>query len=71
MYFVFRLPGGLGYIRRAARLFNGPREDLLAYQEERYLKLVRYAYEHTVYYRRVFDEIGLFENGELRKERLP
>lgn len=70
IYFIFRLPGGLGYIREASRLFEGPRDALLAYQEDKYLRLVRYAYEHTSYYRRVFDGIGLFENGELQKERL-
>ncbi len=70
LYFAFRLPGGLGYIREASRLFNGPRDVLLAYQEDKYLKLIRYAYEHTVYYRRVFDEIGLFQNGELQRDRL-
>ena len=70
LYFIFRLPGGLSYIREASRLFMGSRDALLAYQEEKYLRLIRYAYEHTAYYRRVFDEIGLFKDGELCKDRL-
>lgn len=70
-YYAVRMPGALSYIREADRLYHGSRETLMAYQEEKYRKLITYAYQHTVYYRRVFDEIGLFRNGVLVEDRLP
>ena len=70
-YAVTRLPGSLAYLREGLRVYRMPREQMLQYQADKYRRLLRYAYGHTVYYRRVFDEIGLFRNGELREERLP
>lgn len=70
-YFATRLPGGLSYMKEADRMYHASREEMMAYQEEKYRKLVEYAYLHTVYYRRVFDEIGLFKGGVLQIEKLP
>ena len=69
-YCATRLPGALGYMREAERLYHGSREAVMAYQEEKYRRLVAYAYRHVPYYRRVFDGIGLFEGGRLREDRL-
>ncbi len=69
-YFVTRLPGGLSYIREGQRLFNQPREEMMRYQQEKYRRLLRYAYEHTKYYRSLFDEIGLFKDGTLVEDRI-
>ncbi len=69
-YCATRLPGALSYMREAGRLYHGSREAMMAYQEEKYRRLVEYAYRHVPYYRRVFDGIGLFEGGRLREDRL-
>lgn len=70
VYFITRLSGGLSYIREALSLYKGSREELLEYQDRKYMKLLEYAYAHTAYYRRIFDEIGLFDNGRMRPERI-
>ena len=64
-YMITRLPGSLGYLQEGLRVFQMPREKMLLYQADKYRRLIRYAYAHTVYYRRVFDEIGLFRDGKL------
>ena len=70
-YMITRLPGSLGYLQEGLRVFQMPREKMLLYQADKYRRLIRYAYAHTVYYRRVFDEIGLFRDGKLLEDRLP
>lgn len=58
------------YLKKAESLFHGSREALERYQEEKYRKLLLYAYHHTAYYRELFDEIGLIRGGELQPDRL-
>ena len=69
-YCATRLPGALSYIREADRLYHSSRETMMAHQEEKYRRLVQYAYHHVPYYHRIFDGIGLFEGGNLREDRL-
>lgn len=63
-------PISIPYARSAKELFEGDREDLLLYQKTAYEQLLRYAYEHTVYYNRVFEQIGLFADGVLNEEKI-
>lgn len=55
---------------KAKNLFYSDRNELLEYQKEAYFKLLRYAYEHTDYYQRIFDEIGLFKDGGIVESKL-
>lgn len=62
---LLKIPASWDYMKRGERLFHADREVLLQYQEEQYEKVLIYAYEHTKYYHRVFDEIGLIKNGKV------
>lgn len=42
-----------------AKLMQRPYEERLAYQLEELKRVIRYAYEHTRYYRKLFDEYGI------------
>lgn len=55
---------------KAKTLFYSDRNELLVYQKGAYFKLLWYAYEHTGYYRRIFDEIGLFTDGIIDESKL-
>ena len=57
------------YVDTALSLFKGPQKDLQAYQSEKYVSLLHYAYSHVPYYHRIFDEIGLFKNGSFCQEK--
>lgn len=56
------------YMNMGYNLFQGSRAELLHYQDNKYQKLLLYAYEHTPYYHKVFDEIGLIKDGKIKKE---
>ena len=58
------------YVDTALSLFKGPQKDLEAYQSEKYVSLLHYAYSHVPYYHSVFDEIGLFKNGIFCQEKV-
>lgn len=57
------------YMKQGYKLYNSSRQDIKTYQEIQYQNLLLYAYKHTVYYRRIFDEIGLIEDGKVKKDR--
>lgn len=57
------------YMKQGKALFYASRETMLKYQEEQYRKLLLYAYGHTKYWHRIFDEIGLIKNGDVVRER--
>ena len=44
----------VGFIWSIANTLRGP------YQSDKYKELLLYAYQHTAYYHRIFDEIGNF-----------
>lgn len=56
------------YMRKGYDLFHASREQILQYQDYAYQKLLRYAYYHTRYWKKVFDEINLVQNGKIIKE---
>ncbi len=58
------------YVDTGLSLFNGTQKDLEAYQNEKYSSLLHYAYSHVPYYHRIFEEIGLFKNGNLVEEKI-
>ena len=47
------------WLRRIERMENWTSDEVEAWQEERLQAFIRHAYEHTVYYRRQFDSLGL------------
>ena len=47
------------WLRQIERMNNWSPEQVQAWQEERLHALVEHAYNHTRYYRRIFDELGL------------
>lgn len=56
------------YMKQGKALFHAPRETMLQYQEDQYRKLLLYAYDHTKYWHRIFDNIGLIKNGAIVSE---
>lgn len=57
------------YMRNSYSLFNSSRKAIIDYQDKQYQNLLLYAYKHTLYYHRIFDEIGLIVDGRVIKER--
>lgn len=57
------------YMKKSQELFYGTREEMLEFQDAQFQKIILYAYEHTPYYRRVFDKIGLIDNGKVNKDK--
>ena len=47
------------WYKRIQEMNTWSREEIKAWQEEKLHRIVRQAYEHTVYWKRVFDERGL------------
>jgi len=66
---TLKSPASWKYMKKGELLFHSPREALLQYQDRQYQKLLLYAYEHTKYYRRVFDDIALIREGIIDKKR--
>lgn len=56
------------YMKKGKTLFFSSRETLLKYQEKQYHELLLYAYSHTEYWHRIFNEIKLIENGKIVRE---
>lgn len=56
---MYRHPGLLQQIKELHELENKPYEDRQSYQLREVQRLVKYAYEHTRYYHRIFDEHGI------------
>lgn len=56
---MYRHPGLLQQIRELHELENKSYEERQGYQLRKVQKLVKYAYEHTRYYHRIFDEHGI------------
>lgn len=64
-------PMSIPYARQGLRLFDGTVDDLNKYQSDKYKELLLYAYQHTAYYHRIFDEIGLItENTNIHTDKL-
>lgn len=55
----------LKYLKEGKNLFYGDRKTLLSYQKRKLENLLIHAYNHTQYYRRVFDEIQLIKNNKV------
>lgn len=47
------------WFSKISEMNSWPREKILLWQEEKLRGFVRHAYEHTVYYRHLFDSLGL------------
>lgn len=56
------------YMKKGKLLFDSSRKAILQYQEEQYHRLLLYAYDHTIYWHRIFDGIGLIKNGKIERE---
>ena len=48
----------LKYANEMKKLFYSNREEVEKYQKQKLSDLLLYAYGHTAYYSRIFDEIG-------------
>lgn len=57
-------------MEEAKKLYFSSTEDMQVFQKEKYCELLKYAYQHTRYYHKVFDEIGLFEGEKMMEARL-
>lgn len=55
----------LVYAQQMKKLFYSDRNKVEAYQKKKLEELLHYAYQHTVYYHRIFDEIGLIVNNQI------
>lgn len=66
---AFKSPASWAYMKEGSMLFRSSRETLLQYQDKRYQQLLLYAYEHTKYYHRVFDDISLIHKGSINQNR--
>ena len=55
----------LVWYRRIKEMNTWSREEIKAWQEAQLQRVVQQAYEHTVYWRRIFDERGL-KPGDIR-----
>lgn len=58
----------LKYANEMKKLFYSNREEVEKYQKQKLSDLLLYAYGHTAYYSRIFDEIGLVKDGVLHWE---
>ena len=58
------------WLKRIGRMEAWSPAEVKAWQEERLQAFVRHAYEHTAYYRRVFDSLGLKPEDILTKADL-
>jgi len=47
------------WFKKISEMSTWPKEKVISWQEERLRGFVKHAYEHTVYYRRLFDSLGL------------
>lgn len=56
---MYRHPGLIQQIRELHELENKPYEERQMYQLKKLQMLIKYAYEHTRYYHRIFDEYGI------------
>ena len=56
-----RVIGACSYkwLKQIERMQSWSREEVIAWQNERLQALVKHAYEHTVYYKELFDNLGL------------
>lgn len=61
----FYSPESFKYAQKGYRLFHGKQKTLKDYQTDAMESLVLYAYKHTIYYKKVFDNIGLINNGKV------
>lgn len=58
------------YFKQYYKLHNKSREDVLDFQNRKIRQLISHAYENTVYYRQLFDNIGLQPKDIQTKEDL-
>ena len=56
-----RVIGACSYkwLQQIERMQSWSREEVIAWQNERLQALVKHAYEHTIYYKELFDKLGL------------
>ena len=47
------------WLKQIKRMQSWSREEIIAWQNERLQALVKHAYEHTIYYKELFDSLGL------------
>lgn len=62
--------GSWASMEKAKKLYFSSPQDMENFQKERHYELLRYAYQHTRYYHKIFDEIGLFDGENIRESRL-
>lgn len=51
------------HIRKVESLYKLSPEELRDYEEKQFLKLVHYAYEHSPFYRKLYDQVGVDISG--------
>ena len=56
-----RIIGACSYkwLQQIERMQSWSRKEIIAWQNERLQALVKHAYEHTIYYKELFDKLGL------------